>query len=234
MSKESFYFSHDYNARSDDKIKKLIRVHGMPGYGIFWCIVEDLYNNANALRMDYEGIAYDLRTDSELIKSIINDFDLFSIDDGTFGSCSVERRLDERNKKSETARQSAFKRWNKNKPDAKAMPTHSKGNAIKERKGKNIKDRKGKNIFTPPLLLDVVSYFKENGYTEQSAIKAFNYYTVMNWIDSKGQQVQNWKGKMLTVWFKPENLDRSEPELKAPPIPKEDLERAIKEGRVKV
>ena len=77
MSKDTFYFSHDYNARSDDKIKNLIRKHGVAGYGIFWCIIEDLYNNANALRLDYEGIAYDLRADCETIKSIINNFDLF-------------------------------------------------------------------------------------------------------------------------------------------------------------
>jgi hypothetical protein len=139
MSKDTFYFSHDYNARSDDKIKNLIRKHGVTGYGIFWCIIEDLYNNANALRLDYEGIAYDLRADCETIKSIINNFDLFIIEDDYFGSSSVERRLDERNEKSEKARESAFKRWNRTKTDANAMQSHSEGNAIKERKGKEIK-----------------------------------------------------------------------------------------------
>lgn len=139
MSKDTFYFSHDYNARSDDKIKNLIRKYGVTGYGIFWCIIEDLYNNANALRLDYEGIAYDLRVDCETIKSIINNFDLFIIEDDYFGSSSVERRLDERNEKSEKARKSAFKRWNRTKKDANAMQSHSEGNAIKERKGKERK-----------------------------------------------------------------------------------------------
>ena len=148
MSKESFYFSHDYNSRTDDKIKKLIRKHGMTGYGVFWCLVEDLYNNANALQMDYEGIAYDLRTDAKIVESIINDFDLFCIDADGFGSQSVERRLDERNKKSETARQSAFKRWNKIKVDANAMRTQCDSNAIKDIKDiKEIKEKKEKDIF---------------------------------------------------------------------------------------
>ena len=145
MSKESFYFSHDYNSRTDDKIKKLIRKHGMAGYGLFWCLVEDLYNNANALQTDYEGIAYDLRTDAKLVESVITEFDLFCIDVDGFGSHSVERRLDERNKKSETARQSAFKRWNKIKADANAMQTHSDSNAIKEIK--EIKEKKEKDIY---------------------------------------------------------------------------------------
>jgi hypothetical protein len=142
MSKDTFYFSHDYNSRADDKIKGLIRKHGMTGYGVFWAIVEDLYNNANALHTDYEGIAYDLRVDAEMVKSIINDFDLFCFENGSFGSSSIEKRLDERNNKSEKARESAFKRWNKIKSDAKAMQSHSEGNAIKERKGKEIKENK--------------------------------------------------------------------------------------------
>ena len=41
MPKDTFYFSHDYNARNDEKIKRLIRKHGMQGYGVFWSIVED-------------------------------------------------------------------------------------------------------------------------------------------------------------------------------------------------
>jgi hypothetical protein len=139
MGKDTFYFSHDYNARADNKIKQMIRIHGMLGYGVFWSIVEDLYNNANALHLDYKGIAYDLRVDEKIIKSVINDFDLFSIEKEIFGSCSVERRLEERNKKSETARQTAFKRWNKNKENAKALPMQYEGNAIKERKGKERK-----------------------------------------------------------------------------------------------
>ena len=47
MPKDTFYFSHDYNARNDEKIKMLIRKHGMIGYGVFWAIVEDLYNIKN-------------------------------------------------------------------------------------------------------------------------------------------------------------------------------------------
>jgi hypothetical protein len=137
MPKDTFYFSHDYNARNDDKIKRLIRKHGMIGYGIFWSIVEDLYNNANALRMDYEGIAYDLRSDCEIVASVVNDFDLFIFNGDFFGSNSVQERLDQRNNKSESARKSASYRWE----NANALQTQSEGNAKKERKGKEIKGK---------------------------------------------------------------------------------------------
>jgi uncharacterized phage protein (TIGR02220 family) len=140
MSKETFYFSHDYNVRTDDKIKKLIRKHGIEGYGVYWCIVEDLYNNANALQLDSEGIAFDLRVDESIIKSILNDFELFTIKGNMFYSSSVNKRLDERAKKSSKARDSANARWEKQKSiDANALQTQSDSNAIKESKGKENK-----------------------------------------------------------------------------------------------
>jgi hypothetical protein len=148
MAKDTFYFSHDYNSRNDEKIKFLIRKHGITGYGLFWAIIEDLYNNANALRTDYEGIAYDYRLDSEFVKSVIKDFDLFVFDGDTFGSLSVQKRLDERDSKSVKARESASKRWT----NANAMQSQCEGNAIKERKVKEIKEKKvnkGKEIVFP-------------------------------------------------------------------------------------
>jgi hypothetical protein len=130
------YFSHDYSTRLDDKIKLLIRKHGMIGYGSYWAIIEDLYNNANALRLDCEGIAYDLRVDESLVKSIINDFDLFVIDGDEFGSLSVGKRIEQRNERSKKARESALSRWNKKQDDANALRTECDSNAIKEKKRK--------------------------------------------------------------------------------------------------
>ena len=73
---------------------------------------------------------------------------------------------------------------------------------IKKRKV-GVGDRKGENEY--PNLDQVKSYFIENGYSEQSAVKAFNYYSVAGWKDSNGKQVRNWKQKMQSVWFKDEN-----------------------------
>lgn len=143
MAKDTFYFSHDYNARNDAKIKKLLSRHGYLGYGIFWAIIEDLYNNANALPLDCESIAFDLRTSENIVESIINDFDLFVIENDVFGSHSIQKRLEERDAKSIKARESAFKRWNKDSKDANALPTQSDCNAIKESK---VNENKENNI----------------------------------------------------------------------------------------
>ena len=135
MKKDTFYFSHDYNARNDEKIRKLLFKHGYQGYGIYWALIESLYNNANAMQTHYDSIAYELRADSILVQSIICDFDLFVIEGVIFYSNSVQKRLDERNFKSIKASESANKRWD----NTNAMRTHSEGNAIKERKVKESK-----------------------------------------------------------------------------------------------
>jgi len=153
---ESFYFQHNYNTRSDSKIKKLLHKHGLLGYGLYWAIVEDLYNNANALHLHYESIAYELRTEKCIVKSIIHDFDLFVVDGGYFSSNGVKARLQQRKDKSTQASNSAKKRWNKSERNADAMRTHSEGNAIKEKKGKEMKEIKiiNTNNFSQDFLND--------------------------------------------------------------------------------
>jgi hypothetical protein len=64
---------------------------------------------------------------------------------------------------------------------------------------------KKKYLFTPPTIDDVKQYFNEKGYTEESAIRAFNYYEAGDWSDGRGNKVKSWKQKMVGVWFKPEN-----------------------------
>jgi hypothetical protein len=141
--KDTFYFSHDYNARNDEKIIELIMVHGMQGYGIYWSIVENLYNNANALQTHYKRIAFELRVSEDIIKSIINEFNLFTIEGDFFYSSSVSERLEKRTEISENARNAANKRWSKN---ADAMPTHSESNA--DAMQKKVKERKEIDINT--------------------------------------------------------------------------------------
>lgn len=193
--KDTFYFSHDYNARQDIKIKKLLVKHGMVGYGVFWSIVEDLYNNANALPTDYESIAYELRIDIQVVKSVINDFDLFVIDGKEFGSKSIENRLNERNEKSKKARKSALARWNKEKTDANALQPQSESNAIKESKGKESKERS--ISLKQPSLEEIKEYILAKGYCVD-AIKFYSYFTESNWVDSNGKKVKNWKQKIIT------------------------------------
>jgi hypothetical protein len=87
------YFSHEYNARDDDKMPKLLSELGYEGYGIFWAVVEMLYKNEGYMQLDCKSIAFALHCEINCLTRVINDFDLFINDGGKFYSESVLRRL---------------------------------------------------------------------------------------------------------------------------------------------
>jgi len=149
---KSFYFSHDLDSRSDIKIRRLLRDHGVAGYGVFWCIVEDLYSNNNKLPTDFAVFAFDLRTDEDLIRAVVEDYNLFDVSDGYFSSVSVGKRLEERQQKSAKAAASVARRWEKPaaaqaEKDTNVIRTEYERNTnvIRAGDGRNtIKERKGK------------------------------------------------------------------------------------------
>lgn len=117
----AYYFSHDSNARNDDKILALRMKHGWEGYGLYWALIERMREAATyACVCDYNVVAYDLRTDAAKIKSIIEDFGLFSFEADESGrkwvySESLRRRMraaDEASEnRSEAARKAIITRW---------------------------------------------------------------------------------------------------------------------------
>jgi hypothetical protein len=85
----------------------------------------------------------------------------------------------------------------------------TKGNKQEEEEGFE-EEQQGKKSVPPPPIESVIAYFIENGYTEDAARRAWNYYNAsladggMVWKDGKGQTVKSWKQKMQSVWFKDE------------------------------
>lgn len=151
--KDTFYFSHDCNARNDSKLQKLQMRHGMAGIGIYWCVVEMLYEDKGKISInECERIAFELRTQCELVKSVINDFNLFVVNDDFFYSKSVLNRLNERQNKTEKAKKSAAARWAKStdsedvassqecERNANALKNDANAMLIKKSKVKKRKD----------------------------------------------------------------------------------------------
>lgn len=114
MAKDGFYFSHDFSARNDTKLQQIIRKKGMAGVGLFWCLVELLYEeNGKLFFKNIEDIAFALRVKSKEIKDLVENFEVFQKSDECFWSESVLARLEQRNEKSEKAKNSVNKRWSK-------------------------------------------------------------------------------------------------------------------------
>jgi hypothetical protein len=61
--------------------------------------------------------------------------------------------------------------------------------------------------FIPPSLDEVKEFFKSKGYNEEGAIKAYDYYTDMEWKDRDDKPVKRWKAKMIANWLRPEFKD---------------------------
>lgn len=114
------YFSHDSNARNDEKLVRLRMKQGAAGYGVYFMILERLREEADYMSAkDYNMIAFDLRVDAAIVKSVVEDFGLFTFtDDGKcFYSESFTRRMDIkdtlRRQRSEGGKIGMKNRWKK-------------------------------------------------------------------------------------------------------------------------
>ena len=138
------YFNHDSTARNDYRIIKLRATLGYEGYGVFWAVLELLFAEENKICINqYDILAYGLQCDSKILKQVIEDFDLFVIEDGCFYSKRLNNQIEEINNKSIKAKENAKKRWN----NAKAMQSHSNGNASKVEYSKADKSKVKKSNY---------------------------------------------------------------------------------------
>lgn len=129
--KSTNYFSHDSNARNDEKLVRLRMKQGAAGYGVYFMILERLREQADYMSAkDYNMIAFDLRVDAAIVKSVVEDFGLFTFtDDGKcFYSESFTRRMDIkdtlRRQRSEGGKIGMKNRWKKEqgKQDKEVKP----------------------------------------------------------------------------------------------------------------
>ena len=110
--KETFYFAHDYNARNDPKLQNVLFDLGVEGIGVFWCIIEQLYEQGGKIPLHCcKSIAFALHVDFKCIERLVNDYGLFKNDGENMWSESVLNRLNRRNGVSEKRKLAALARW---------------------------------------------------------------------------------------------------------------------------
>lgn len=117
MSKNAYFFPHDCNARNDARLVAVRMRHGAEGYGTYFMILERLGESSEYMSVaDYNIIAFDLRVSANLVKSIVEDFGLFSFtEDRRFYSASFIERMkpldNMREQRQAAGARSAAKRW---------------------------------------------------------------------------------------------------------------------------
>lgn len=128
LEKETYYFSHDFNARAE--LQEVLMVLGHEGKSVFWDLIEQLHEQKGYLYLNkIETLAFSSRTTPDLIKTLISQrFGLFMQDKEKFWSTSVLRRIRKREAlkivRSQCGLKGAEARWNqknKNTPPVKYM-----------------------------------------------------------------------------------------------------------------
>ena len=72
------------------------------------------------------------------------------------------------------------------------------------------KEIRVKNTFIPPTLEEVTEYCSERKNNVDPK-KFYEYYSVANWKDAKGNPVKNWKQKMIANWEKGKPKEEEKP-----------------------
>lgn len=209
------YFSHDYNARNDPKLQEVLLEHGIAGLGVFWCLIENLYEQGGELPLTaFKSIAFALHTESNIVESVVRDFNLFQNDGEKFWSNSVNARINKRNDITEKRKQAALSSWlsrrekqMQSKPDANVMDC----NAIKENKRKEKNKSISNDIdngakphsrFIPPTLEEVKAYVLEKGFT-MDCERFIDFYESKGWMVGKNK-MKDWKAAVRN-WAKGES-----------------------------
>jgi len=211
--KDTFFFSHDFGARNDPKLQNVLMECGCEGLGVFWCIVEQIYEQGGKLPLvACKSIAFALHVDKAVVEKVINDFDLFQNDGTMFWSESINNRLNKRAEIAEKRKYAASISWEsrrskqmQSKHDASVVGCNAnkeKESKVKDNKKHSLKEGENAKRFAPPSIDEVNNYISEMGYSvDGEAFVAF--YNSKNWFVGKNK-MKDWRAAVLT-WQKRNN-----------------------------
>ena len=92
------FIRHDVDASRDTKIQELKLDHGMLGYGVYWALIEYLFEKGGKAKYDFRLLAHVLNVDARTLRKILPDciekYHLFDEEDSYFWSNRLNRELD--------------------------------------------------------------------------------------------------------------------------------------------
>ena len=210
------YFPHDTDAFNDEKIEAIRMKHGAEGYMFYFFHLERIYRSENAeIVSDAETqqiLSRKLEITPQKYTEILNTcikYKCFDPHKYTQQHLLTSNGIRKRASVVYDKRKRMKDLYNKNISDAETQQKHSSNSSEtyaestqrkeKKRRGEikgKIKGKiKGNKI---PTLLEIEIYIKERNLKNVTAKAFFDYFTIGNWIDSKGNPVLNWKQKLLT------------------------------------
>ena len=79
ITKNENWFKHNFRAREDKKLLKLkMKYKSSAPIGVFWQLVEMIYENEGEMELDIELLAFQLSESEDMIKDVIEQFFILS------------------------------------------------------------------------------------------------------------------------------------------------------------
>lgn len=204
------YFSHDIAARGDKATQKLIKDMGYEGYGLFWAIVEFMHRNEFLVGEEWLIVNDEY---SEKIKMIMNNFELFSIQEGQYISKRIIRNIEQQEEKSKKAKIAVEVRWLVSAFNKEYEKVFGNKPCLSDEEIEKLKkyDKSIKNL--KQLLPDIIFSLKKLDFKTDTTFKP-----CANWLLAKNnlaRMVNGEFGKLKHPKEGKENISNKEEETKA-------------------
>ncbi len=213
------YIKHDYGASRDQSIQLLMLQHGAKAYGLYWIIVEAMYENCGTVA---EAVLKNVVAMSK-VRNGMSVFDtmlelgLFQVCEGGYTSKRVLVALSERNKLSEIRSNAAkVKHANAEQTESKssAMNSNSIGIVYTPLTPQGGGVGKTTEIPTPttederiearlhvaakrkPPFQDVLDWGETNNYKFEALCEYYDKMEACGWIEGHGRPIVNWKSHL--------------------------------------
>lgn len=196
------YITHDFGARNDPKLMDLQMDMGGQGLGIFWCLVEMLWENGGTIPANYKSIAFALRWCKPAeVEKVVTGYGLFDVSDGAISSHSATARIAEMRTyfgaKSAAGRKGAERRWNgtaNSTPIAQPMADQCDANGLTNLLTNKLTNKHSNNN-TPLTAADFFEiFFFENVHNPAGEVNRFlAYYEDRGWKYQDGTPVTDFE-----------------------------------------
>lgn len=199
----SEYINHKVSNRSEYVFRKLIERKGAAAYGVYWYILEELYESGGKMLFEeIEPISKVLCVRKDFVVSIIKSFSLFRYDSESFWSDEVIEQIEKRQKIKDKRKEAANKRWVSEKniimpekeKEVESSPIVKPTRVSKEQEMKS-REREFYNVLVPFV----------NTYGREMIREFFDYWSEPNKSHSKMrfEQERTWDlTRRLQTWEK--------------------------------
>ena len=224
--KDLQYITHDMGARNDPKLLDLQMEMGGKGLGIFWCLVEMLWENDGRMPLNTKAIAFSLRWCKPTeVDKVIRQFGLFENDGQDFWSNSALERIAQKKQSireaSDRGRKAIESRWNRARSAESNSPEiHNQygGNTpvLPRNKDINIERYKESINNIPPTadFLFEIFFFRNLKEPSAEVNRFMKYYNEHGWTYQDGtpitdaeQAARDWKPTKAGTHYPEEALN---------------------------